>query len=136
MRRFLWGNIVVQILLGMYNMLAQLLQCIPLRAAWDLLGVVEARCWSKEAIRINLICVSTVNILTDFIFALIPISFIRKVQRPLRERAIIGVLMALGVFAGVSSIIKVQAGARFGRTDDPTREGMPWPCYQYPTEAC
>lgn len=134
MRRFLWANIVIQCILATYNMIAQLLQCIPLRAAWDLLGVIQgAKCWSKDAIRINLICISTINILTDFIFAVIPISFLRKVQRPFRERAIIGVLMALGIFAGVASIIKAVAATRFGRTNDPTKEGIEigmWSCIE------
>jgi hypothetical protein len=124
MRRFLYLNIALQFVLGLYNTLAQVLQCIPLHAAWDLLGVVPAKCWSKEAIRINSICVSSIHVTTDFIFALLPISFLRKVQRPLRERVIIGMLMALGMFAGAASIIKLVAASRFGRTDDQTRESI------------
>ncbi|KAF2266118.1 hypothetical protein CC78DRAFT_559561 [Lojkania enalia] len=132
-RRLLWANIVVQLLLGTYNTLSQLLQCIPLKGAWDLLGVVDAKCWSKTAIRDNLICISVVNIITDFIFALIPISFLRKVQRPLRERVIIGILMALGLFAGAASIVKLVKALQFGRTDDPTLEGIEigmWSCIE------
>ncbi|KAF2655007.1 hypothetical protein K491DRAFT_704878 [Lophiostoma macrostomum CBS 122681] len=124
MRRFLWANIAIQITLGIYNMIMQLIQCVPLAGAWDLLGTLNAKCWSADMIRTNLICVSSINIASDFLFALLPINFLRKVQRPLRERAIIGCLMALGTFAGVASIIKVNFGANFGRTSDSTREGI------------
>jgi hypothetical protein len=124
MRRFLWANVALQVVLGIYNMITQLLQCVPLAGAWDLSNNVDKKCWSPDAIRANLIAVSTINIATDFLFALLPINFLRKVQRPLRERAIIGCLMALGTFAGVASIIKLHAGSNFGRTKDSTREGI------------
>ncbi|KAF2875959.1 hypothetical protein BDV95DRAFT_591365 [Massariosphaeria phaeospora] len=132
-RRFLWGMVAVQMLLGIYNMLCALLQCIPLHAAWDPLKLVEAKCWSSAAIRANLYCISVVNVVTDFIMALLPISFLRHVQRPFRERAIIGGLMALGVFAGVASIIKVVASTRYGRTNDLSAEGIQvgmWSCIE------
>jgi hypothetical protein len=132
-RRFLWIMIAIQGFLGLYNMIAQLLQCIPLHAAWDLLKLTEAKCWSSDAIRINIIITSAINIVTDFVFALLPISFLRKVKRPLRERIIIGVLMALGTFTGVASIMKMVASVTFGRTGDPSAEGIQigmWSCLE------
>ena len=136
LRRFLWINIAIQILLALYNMFQQLFQCVPLEGAWDLLGQLGAKCWSEDAIRINLICVSSINIATDFLFAMMPINFLRKVNRPLRERATIGFLMALGSFAGVASILKAHAGTQLGRTDDQNREGIDigmWSCIE---ESC
>ncbi|ORY04555.1 hypothetical protein BCR34DRAFT_491415 [Clohesyomyces aquaticus] len=132
-RRFLWGMIFLQIILVIYNSFALLLQCIPLHAAWDLLNEVPARCWSKDAIRVNLICVSAINIATDFVFALLPITFLRKVRLPLRERVIIGFLMALGVFAASASIVKCAVAVNFGRTSDPAKEGINvgmWSCIE------
>jgi hypothetical protein len=132
-RRFLWIMIAIQGSLGLYNMIAQLMQCIPLHAAWDLLRLTEAKCWSADAIRINIIITSSINIMTDFIFALLPISFLRKVQRPLRERIVIGVLMALGIFTGVASIMKMVSSITFGRTGDPSAEGIQigmWSCIE------
>jgi hypothetical protein len=135
MRRFLWSQIAIQVLLGIYNMVAQMTQCIPLYAVWDLSGnsMDTAKCWSTDAQRISIIAVATVNIVTDFMFALVPISFLKKVQRPLREKLVVGILMALGIFAGVASIIKANAATRFGRTDDPTLEGIEigmWSCVE------
>ncbi|KAF2183453.1 hypothetical protein K469DRAFT_498494, partial [Zopfia rhizophila CBS 207.26] len=87
--------------------------CISLHKTWDLLGLVPGKCWGTDAVRANLFAVATINFVTDFIVALLPITFLRKVQRPLRERVIIGVLMALGVFTGVASILKMVFTARF-----------------------
>ncbi|KAF2822440.1 hypothetical protein CC86DRAFT_423622 [Ophiobolus disseminans] len=123
-RQFLWAMIVVQILLGIYNTLTIFLQCVPFYKAWDLVGAVPGTCWSRRAQSVSTIGVSTINILTDFIFALLPISFLRKIQRPVRERVVIGILMGLGVFAGVASIIKITAAAQFGATNDPVSESV------------
>jgi uncharacterized membrane protein len=125
MRRFLWANIALQVLLAVYNTLSQMLQCIPLEAAWDLLGLIkDAKCWGRHNIRNSTIVVSSVNVATDLVFAALPFNFLRKVQRPLRERVIIGMLMALGVFAAGASLIKLLAASKFGETNDPTGESI------------
>lgn len=89
-------------------MLTQLVGCVPLREMWDFTEHVPGRCWPYHVNTASQITVQVFVILTDWIFALLPISFLRKVQRPLRERVIIGLLMSLGVFAGTASIVKIQ----------------------------
>jgi hypothetical protein len=124
LRCFLWGMIILQIILGVYNTLATLLQCVPVHKAWDLLGTVPGRCWSKKAVRISSITNSVIHILTDFMLALLPISFLRHIQRPMRERIIVGALMGLGFFAGVASILKIVAAMGFGKTEDQMNESI------------
>ncbi|KAF2010627.1 hypothetical protein BU24DRAFT_427741 [Aaosphaeria arxii CBS 175.79] len=123
-RRILWSLMGFVVILTIYNMVAQLTQCIPLHKTWDLLGLVPGKCWGPDAIRANLFAMSTINVVTDFIVALIPITFLRKIQRPVRERAIIGTLMALGIFAGVASIVKMVSAVNFGKTNDMDLDGI------------
>jgi hypothetical protein len=124
-RRILWSAIWAILVVSVYNTLSQVLQCIPLEGAWDLMDVIkDKQCWSKNAIRINSICISSFNIVTDVLFAILPVTFLRKVQIPLRERVVIGILMALGIFAAVASIIKSVIAADFGKTGDPNKEGI------------
>jgi hypothetical protein len=114
-RRFLWTMIALQIMLGVYNMITQLVQCIPLELAWDLHENVTHKCWPQVAYKASSVAVQIFNVITDWTFALLPISFLRKVQRPLREKIIIGVLMALGGFAGLASIVKIHPIVRLGK---------------------
>jgi hypothetical protein len=107
-RRFLWAMIAFQVVLSAYNMLTQLLGCVPLREMWDLSNNVPGKCWPHHVESSSQVTVQVFVILTDWIYALLPVNFLRKVQRPLRERAVIGLLMGLGVFAGVASIIKIK----------------------------
>ncbi|KAK7178853.1 hypothetical protein DPSP01_000945 [Paraphaeosphaeria sporulosa] len=107
-RRFLWAMIAFQVVLSAYNMLTQLLGCIPLSEMWDISDNVPGKCWPYHVESASQVTVQAFVILTDWIYALLPMNFLRKVQRPLRERAVIGLLMSLGVFAGVASIIKIK----------------------------
>ncbi|KAF2852535.1 hypothetical protein T440DRAFT_516379 [Plenodomus tracheiphilus IPT5] len=124
LRKFLYLMIAVQILLGIYNICATLLQCVPVRKQWDLLGAVQGRCWSKRMVGVSSISSGVINILTDFTFALLPLSFLQHLRRPLRERVLLFILMALGVFAGVASVLKIVAASRFGATADPVNESI------------
>lgn len=124
-RRFSWVLMGVIIIITVYSMAASLTHCIPLYKAWDLLGAVKGgKCWPDKAARAHLFAVAAISFITDVIVALLPITFLRKVQRPIRERIIIGALMALGVFAGVASIIKIVISTRFGKTADLDLEGV------------
>jgi hypothetical protein len=123
-RRFLWAMIFLQLTIGVYNTIGILLQCIPIHKAWDLIGAVPGSCWSKEAQSTSAIVVAIFNVITDFIFVALPINFLRKIRRPVRERAIVGVLMGFGVFAGVASIFKMTAAAQIGRTGDTINESI------------
>lgn len=133
-RKFLWAMIGILVILGIYNTIASVTQCIPLEAAWDIMGLItEKQCWGVDAIRASSTAVSVINIVTDVIFAVMPATFLSNVQIPLRERIVIGVLMGLGIFASAASIVKAVAVAEFGKTDDPNREGIAvgtWSCIE------
>jgi hypothetical protein len=114
-RNFLKTMIALQLTLGIYNMVTQLLQCMPLSMAWDLHENVAHKCWPQTTYKASSVTVQIFNVLTDWVFAALPVSFLRKVQRPFRERVIIFVLMSLGVFAGAASIVKIHPIVRLGK---------------------
>lgn len=49
---------------------------------------------------------SSIQVAVDLIFSFIPITFIRKLNRPRREKIFMCVLMALGLFASCAAIIR------------------------------
>lgn len=125
----LWVTIVLQILVGTYGELFAFLQCRPLRALWE--PVPGAKCWvsksslvggwifsgmkhtaSKPAPSPNLVSFRYANtslvtsMLNDTLFALMPISLIWKLRRPLPERILISCLMALGLTSAFCAIMK------------------------------
>jgi len=134
LRQLLWAMVGLQVVIGIYTTISVLTQCIPLHAVWDLMDLMEdKRCWSTQAIRLSSICVSSFHVVTDIIMALLPATFLKKLQIPLRERIVLGCLMGLGVFASAASIVKAVASADLGKTGDFSKEVISigtWSCIE------
>jgi hypothetical protein len=47
------------------------------------------------------------GITSDLVFAIMPIYFIWSLHRPVRERVLVTILMALGIVAAVAGVMKV-----------------------------
>lgn len=50
---------------------------------------------------------TTLLVLTDVICALLPIAFVRRLERPTRERVALAVLMGLGLVAALCGLVKM-----------------------------
>jgi hypothetical protein len=91
--------------------------CTPLAAAWNL-SVTISKCSQDSKVLIASNVGSSINILTDILLSLSPITFLRKLNRPARERVLLCVLMGLGLLATICSIVKTVAVQSFGKSDD------------------
>jgi Fungal rhodopsin domain len=85
--------------------LFNLLRCIPLSAIWDT-SIQGAKCVSNNSFRIVSNATTGVNIATDVLLSLFPITFLRQIRRPLQEKILIGLLMAMGMTAAGASVAK------------------------------
>jgi len=98
------------------NVFFDFLQCKPLAAAWNP-TIPGAVCLPPSAAIIASNTGSAVCISTDFLLSLAPIAFLRKLNRPLREKILICGLMGVGLLATISSILKTITIQSWG---DPT----------------
>jgi hypothetical protein len=115
-RRFLYGLIIFHIFLGLFAVIFQLLQCIPFSAAWKFPRPTGSKCFSDKMNDAAAFTVAAINSAADILFSLIPISFLRKIRRPVGERVIVGALMGLGLLASAASIAKALALADLTKT--------------------
>ena len=100
------------------------IQCIPYTANWDL-QIPNAKCLPKRTVNSLFTANKSLHIGTDIVFALLPASVVRIIRRPLREKVIICVLMALGLLASVLAIIKSYVVNHTAATpSDRTREAL------------
>ncbi|KAF2458433.1 hypothetical protein BDY21DRAFT_284201 [Lineolata rhizophorae] len=108
-RNFLWGMIVFLIAFTISCAGTLIFQCVPVEAAWDFTlrpPTGDAKCFSNETFRNIGLFNSSVNILTDFLFASLPVPLIWKLQLNTRTKlSLIGVL-SLGFFASGAAIVK------------------------------
>lgn len=126
-RIFLYTIMAVQSTYGVLNLFFNLvIACRPLQAAWDF-TIIEKQCVSVEVMRLASNIGSGINITTDVLLSLAPGVFLRKLNRPLRERIFVCVLMGLGLLASISSVVKtviVQGWGDLASTDDFWAQGI------------
>ncbi|KAK3902511.1 hypothetical protein C8A05DRAFT_44087 [Staphylotrichum tortipilum] len=103
-RIFLYTLMAIQTIYGVGNVFFNLvIACRPLEAAWT---PFMPGCVSTEVMSGVSNTGSAINITTDVLLSLSPATFLRKLNRPLRERIFVCVLMGMGLFASISSIVK------------------------------
>ncbi|KAL2169470.1 hypothetical protein VTG60DRAFT_6014 [Thermothelomyces hinnuleus] len=122
-RIFLYSVMAISALYGVGNTLFNLvIACRPLEAAWNPF-LPGARCVLVQVMRGISNLGAGVNITTDVLLSLAPATFLRKLNRPLRERVFVCVLMGMGLFASVFSVIKTVIVKDWG---DPNKQGDFW----------
>ncbi|RDL40551.1 uncharacterized protein BP5553_00530 [Venustampulla echinocandica] len=113
----LYTMIAIQLSTAILANVVQLSQCSPLSATWDP-TTPGAKCWPITTAQTTVYVIAGIGIVTDITFALLPISFLWKIQRPLREKLMLGFLMGIGLFTTVAVIVKIPLIATFGKTGD------------------
>ncbi|KAK7513601.1 phosphatidylserine decarboxylase [Phyllosticta citriasiana] len=107
-QRFMWGMIVFLICFTLTCACTLIFQCSPIAAAWDfaLRARTHAKCFSMNTFRNIGMFNSVVNILTDILFATLPIPLIMKLKVNLRTRLTLSFILSLGFFASAAAIVK------------------------------
>ena len=120
---FLYSVIGVQIATAVFVTIMQSTRCIPIQTLWDP-TITEKRCWGDEAFKISMTLAAVLVIITDVIYATIPLTFLHHVRRSVRDRIVIGFLMSLGLFASAASIVKTVIVQQFDGTTDYAGHGL------------
>lgn len=121
--RFLYSIIALQILTAVFVTILQCTRCIPTAAIWNPY-VLDKWCWSPEVFKITMTVASSIVIITDVIFSLIPLTFLHHIRRSVPHRIVIGVLMSLGLLASAASVVKTIIIHRFDIGGDVSGTGI------------
>lgn len=120
---FLYTMIIILVANSISANIFQLGLCRPLASIWDPFIPVK-HCWPIHYPRVCIIVNAVVNIVTDVLFTLIPLTFIYKIRRPLREKILLGFLLGLGIVASAASIVKVTLADEFPGSTDQTYDSV------------
>lgn len=120
-RVFVYAIILLNIFFICWLGIANIFNCTPIASQWDTaLRKKGQKCWSRSVRNatpyINLSCC----VASDVILSLVPLTFLRKVRRPLREKIVIAVLMGLGIVASCFSITRIVAQKKTNLFTDPS----------------
>ncbi|KAG8630986.1 hypothetical protein KVT40_000126 [Elsinoe batatas] len=98
------------------NTILWYLECRPISATWN--RTPTSNCWNPNVYLYNSYFTGSWGAFLDFVLVAIPWFYISKLNMKRRDRIAVASAMSLGIFAGVTALIKTQAlGSVTSRTD-------------------
>jgi len=113
-RVFLWSVIALQAMMLVGNILYLLLQCRPIRNAWNI-AAPKSSCLNLDSSTDITIVISVINVVTDIILSVVPLTFLATLNRPFRERVLIIILMATGLLASAATIRRLLITTEYSK---------------------
>ncbi|KAH8880950.1 hypothetical protein GQ53DRAFT_617441, partial [Thozetella sp. PMI_491] len=113
----LWTTMVIVFIWSAVLFFWDVFLCTPVAAQWDF-RILDQTCASPEAQISAAYSLSVLCILTDWLYALLPIAIIWSIQMDLTKRLAVVCILALGVFASVATIIRLTFLANLVEVDD------------------
>lgn len=103
---FLWCMIAFLICFTIASEATIAFSCTPIRASWDLSLALTAKCFSKNTFTAIGLFNSSINIITDVLFACLPIPMVWTLQVNKRTKLTLIFILSLGLFACAAALIK------------------------------
>ncbi|POR30971.1 Uncharacterized protein TPAR_08825 [Tolypocladium paradoxum] len=116
-KRVIWATIAFTVAASVAGVFTVLFQCRPLAFTWDP-STPGGHCIPPANLRFAAFFNSSLSVLTDVIFSLLPIPMIWGVQLSWRLKAAIAALLSLGLFAAAASIIRITYIKDYGKHGD------------------
>ncbi|KAF6815821.1 integral membrane family protein [Colletotrichum sojae] len=82
-------------------------QCAPVEAQWDY-TIANSKCVSPDAVVAAAYSISAMTIVSDWLYALLPIPMIWNVKMTMQAKATVIVILGLGIFASIATLIRLK----------------------------
>lgn len=103
MQRFFRGYFVLLVVYGLWTFFSSIFTCWPIETYWL---KAQGTCLDKTGLTFSN---AAINIATDIILIAAPMPLLWRLQIPRRQKYVLIVLFCLGIFATVTSIIRLHA---------------------------
>ncbi|KAK6951678.1 hypothetical protein Daesc_006201 [Daldinia eschscholtzii] len=110
-RYTLYGSLVIVSIWSIVLFFWNIFQCNPVAAQWDytiLQKDSKARCVSADEIVNAAYALSVMNILSDWLYALLPIPMLWSVKMTTQAKMTVVVVLGLGIFASVATLVRLK----------------------------
>ncbi|KXH55048.1 integral membrane family protein [Colletotrichum salicis] len=84
-----------------------IIYCSPVEAQWDY-AIPNSKCVSPDAVVAAAYAISVMTILSDWLYALLPIPMIWSVKMTKQAKATVIVILGLGIFASIATLIRLK----------------------------
>ncbi len=114
-KKLTWFCIISMNIAMFLSALFPWVSCTPVQKAWDL--ATQGTCWDQRVIVDYNIFSAAYSALMYFTLAFLPWKFLWKLQMKQGEKIGVGVAMSMGVFAGVTAVVKTTMLPRMMSSD-------------------
>ncbi|KAJ5143930.1 uncharacterized protein N7515_002717 [Penicillium bovifimosum] len=115
-KNFIWSIIVVVALYTTICFLTLIFQCKDIRSNWD--TSIQSKCFKPKQILTLSYANTALNIVSDLIFAILPVFMLRHLQVNIRVKASLICILGLGIFACAAACAKLSTVQNYGHTTD------------------
>ncbi|KAJ4388578.1 hypothetical protein N0V93_006036 [Gnomoniopsis smithogilvyi] len=116
-RYTIWGSMGVIASMSTALFLWDIFQCNPVAAQWDY-TIPGYQCASTSQVVNVAYSLSVLSILSDWLYALLPIPMLWKATMTPQAKITVSVVLSLGIFASVATLIRVRFLADLTDVDD------------------
>ncbi|KAF1814734.1 hypothetical protein P152DRAFT_369220, partial [Eremomyces bilateralis CBS 781.70] len=114
------GACIVYLLVSaVVTMTLQVTECKPIEFYWNK-KTIQGTCRPQHVVWNSVLATSITFIFSDVLFALLPLTFIFSLTRPLREKLVLAFLMGLGLLCTVAGIRKLFYVSQVHKQNDAT----------------
>ncbi|EGX91448.1 hypothetical protein CCM_05606 [Cordyceps militaris CM01] len=92
-------------------------QCMPVAKQWDY-RIMEGHCASGQDIINAAYAISVLTVVSDWFYALLPIPMLWNVKMTKQAKVTVVLILGLGIFASIATLIRVKFLAGLTETDD------------------
>ncbi|KKY20014.1 putative pth11-like integral membrane protein [Phaeomoniella chlamydospora] len=114
-RRTCWIVLGIVIAYGIYAVFVVLFMCTPVKYFWD--KSIKGTCLNNSAVYFS---TASFNIISDIVIICIPIPVVKSLQLPKRQKIGLGLIFGVGLFACVTSILRLHSLYVFSVATDTT----------------
>ncbi|KAL1965503.1 hypothetical protein VTN77DRAFT_5759 [Rasamsonia byssochlamydoides] len=116
-QRILWSLITASVISTLIACIVVFTTCYPMAALWDK-TIPGAKCSSLEKIIALSYVVSAINIVTDWVCALMPIFILWNVQMRRKLKISVCLILGMGVFASTATLVRLKTIPSYRNTND------------------
>ncbi|KAI1072647.1 hypothetical protein LB507_002828 [Fusarium sp. FIESC RH6] len=113
----IWISLAIITIWSLVLWFWNLFQCNPVEMQWDF-RIKDGTCVSADQIVSAAYAISVMTVLSDWLYALLPIPMLWSVKMTKQAKATVIVILGLGIFASVATLVRLRFLADLTDTED------------------
>ncbi|RDW62106.1 hypothetical protein BP6252_11539 [Coleophoma cylindrospora] len=117
---YIWILRISMVVVGLWSLaifLYDIFQCTPVQAQWDY-TIHTYKCVGPNSIVSAAYAISVMTILSDWLYALLPIPMIWNINMTAQAKFTVGIILSLGIFASIATLIRMRFLIDLTNVDD------------------